>query len=150
MEEVFRETIWVRIGTLQDLRKEAKRVPPEEGEAIVVGAVGSAAPWFLTSWAEDMEVEFMIDTGCQVTILATSVFERMCAADPQVRSRLRLCGRRLVSADSSPLTVKGELELNIAFPGLSCDMLFVVASIGSDGLLGTEVLQSCLSHQLDI
>ena len=43
-----------------------------------------------------MEVEFMIDTGCQVTILAMSVFERMCAADPQVRSRLRPCGRRLV------------------------------------------------------
>ena len=92
----------------------------------------------------------MIDTGCQVTILATSVFERMCAADPQVRSRLRPCGRRLVSADSSPLIVKGELELNIVFPGLSCDMLFVVASIGSDGLLGTEALQSCLPHQLDI
>ena len=29
--------------------------------------------------------------------------------------RLRLCGRRLVSADSSPLTVKGELELNVVF-----------------------------------
>ena len=87
-----------------------------------------------------MEVEFMIDTGCQVTILATSVFERMGAADPQVRSRLRLCGRRLVSADSSLLTVKGELELNVVFPGLSCDMLFVVASIGSDGLLDTEAL----------
>ena len=29
-------------------------------------------------------------------------------------------------------------------------MLFVVASIGSDGLLGTEALQSCLPHQLDL
>ena len=67
----------------------------------------------------------MIDTGCQVTILATSVFERMCASDPQVRSRLRPCGRWLVSADSSPLTVKGELEM-------------------------TEALQSCLPHQLDL
>ena len=28
-------------------------------------------------------------------------------------------------------------------------MLFVVANIGSDGLLGTEALQLCLSHQLD-
>ena len=27
-------------------------------------------------------------------------------------------------------------------------MLFVVANIGSDGLLGTESLQSCLPHQL--
>ena len=92
----------------------------------------------------------MIDTGCQVTILATSVFERMCAADPQVRSSLRPCEHRLVSADSSPLTMKGELELNVVFPGLSCDMLFVVASIGSDGLLGMEALQSCLPHQLDL
>ena len=71
---------------------------PEEGEAIVVGAVGSEAPWFLTGWTNDVEVEFMIDTGCQVTILATSVFEEMCAADPQVRSRIRPCARRLVSA----------------------------------------------------
>ena len=133
-----------------DPLKEVERAQPEDGEDIVVGAVSSAAPWFLTGWASDMEVEFMIDTGCQVTILATSVFERMCAADTQVRSRLRPWGRRLVSADSSPLTVKGELELSVVFPGLSCDMLFVVASIGSDGLLGTEALQSCLPHQLDL
>ena len=76
---------------------------PEEGEAIVVGAVGSAAPWFLMGWTNDVEVEFMIDTGCQVTILATSVFEKMCAADPQVQFRIRPCARRLVSADSFPV-----------------------------------------------
>ena len=35
----------------------------------MVGAVGSAAPWFLTGWTHDVEVEFMIDTGFQVTIL---------------------------------------------------------------------------------
>ena len=82
---------------------EDERLSPDDGEAIVVGAVGSAAPWFLTGWAGEVEIKFMIDTGCQVTILATSVFERMCTSD--------LCGRRLVSADSSPLTVKGELEV---------------------------------------
>ena len=98
-----------------DVRKEAHRVPLEEGEAIVVGAIGSAAPWFLTGWAKDMEVEFMIDSGCQVTIFPTSVFERMCAKNPQVRAGLHSCGRRLVSADSSPLTVKGELELTVVF-----------------------------------
>ena len=89
----------------------------DSAEAIVVGAVGSAAPWFLTGWAEGVEVDFMIDTGCQVTILATSVFERMCVSDPQVQSRLRPCGRRLVSADSSPLTVCGELDMT-CFSGL--------------------------------
>ena len=30
----------------------------EEHEAIVVGAVGTGAPWFLTGWAEGTEVEF--------------------------------------------------------------------------------------------
>ena len=113
-------------GTLPDVPKEANRVPLEEGEAIVVGAIGSVAPWFLTGWASDMEVEFMIDTGCQMTILAMSVFERMCAADPQLRARLSPCERWLVLADSFPLTVKGELELTVVFPGLSCAMLFVV------------------------
>ena len=37
-----------------------------------------------------------------------------------------------------PLTVMGELDLKVVFPGLCCDMLFVVANIGSDGLLGKE------------
>ena len=97
--------------SLLDVRPEAEWAQPEAGEAIVVGAVGSAAPWFLTGWANDVEVQFMIDTGCQVTILATMVFERMCTADPMVRSNLRPCRRRLVSADSSPLTVKGELSV---------------------------------------
>ena len=36
------------------------------------------------------------------------------------------------------------------FPGLSGNMVLVVASIGSEGLLGTEALQSCLPHQLDL
>ena len=120
----------------------------DEPEAIVVGAVSTGAPWFLNGWAEGTEVEFMIDTGCQVTILATSVFERMSAADPMIGSRLRPCSRRLFSADSSPLMVRGELCMTIVFPGLQCDMLLVVASIGSEGLLGTDVLQSCLPHHV--
>ena len=107
-----------------DGRPEATRIPPEAGNAIVVGAVGSAAPWFLTGWAHEVEVEFMIDIGFQVTILATTIFERMCTVDPMVRSSLRPCRRRLVSADSSPLTVKGELELNVVFPGLCCEYWF--------------------------
>ena len=109
---------------------------PESGEAIVVGMIGSVAPWFLTRWAHDVEIEFMIDTGCQVTILSITVFQCMCVAKPEVHSALQICRRRLVSADSSPLTVQGQLELDIVFPGLCCKMLFVVANIGSDGLLG--------------
>ena len=122
-------------------RPEATGSRSETGETIVVGAIGSAAPWFLTGWTHEVEIEFMIDTV---------VFERMCTLDPKVRSELRPCRRRLVSAHSSPLMVQGELELSVVFPGLCCDMLFVVANIVSDGLLGTEALQSYLPHQLDL
>ena len=115
-----------------------------------MGAVGSAAPWFLTGWTNEVEVEFMIDTGSQVTILATSVFEKMCMVHPQVKFRIRPCTRRLVSANSSPLTVIGKIDLDVVFPGLKCSMCCVVASIGSDGLLGKEAPQSCLPHQLDL
>ena len=52
----------------------------------------------------------------------------------------------LTTKDAYPL----QLELDIVFPGLCCRMLFVVANIGSDGLLGTEALQSYLPHQLDL
>ena len=121
-----------------------------EGDAIMVGAVGSAASWFLTGWTNDVEVEFMIDTGCQVTILATSGLKRMCEVHPQLKAELVPCTQSLVSADSSPLLVLGRINLNVVFPGLRCDMCCVVASIGSDGLLGTEALQSCLPHQLDL
>ena len=117
----------------------------EAGEAIVVGAIGSAAPWFLTGWAHDVEM-----SGCQVIILSTTVFQRMCTVNQVVCFALQPCRSRLVSADSSPLMVQGQLELDIVFPGLDCAMMFVVASIGSDGLLGTEALQSYLPHQLDL
>ena len=110
-------------------------MPQDSGEVIVVGTVGSAAPWFLTGWTEKVKIDFMIDTGCQ-----RKVFERMCVSDPRVLSRLRPCGRRLVSADSSPLTVRGELDMTVVFPGLSCDMILVVASIGSAGNGGFAVM----------
>ena len=41
---------------LRDIRKEDKRPSPEDGEAIVVGTVGSAALWFLTGGAEEVEI----------------------------------------------------------------------------------------------
>ena len=44
-----------------DVRTEDTRSSPDDGEAIVVGAVGSAAPLFLTGWADEVEIEFMID-----------------------------------------------------------------------------------------
>ena len=76
-----RDLNWTRGRARVDVCTEEQELPKENNEAIVVGAAGSGAPWFLTGWAEGTEVEFMINTECQVTILVTSVFERMCASD---------------------------------------------------------------------
>ena len=141
------EQMLISSGGLSDSSMEPD---PDEGDPIMVGVVGSAAPWYLTGWTNDVEVEFMIDTGCQVTILATSVFDKICDIHPEVKLGLVPCTQRLVSADSSPLIVRGRINLNVIFPGLRCDMSCVVAEIGTDGLLGTEALQSCLPHQLDL
>ena len=46
--------------------------------------------------------------------------------------------------------VQGELDMTVVFEGLSCSMVLVVASIGSEDLLGMEALQSCLPQQLDL
>ena len=107
--------------TPRDVRTEDQRLSPEEEEAIVVGAVGSAAPWFLTGLIRDARSQSWLHQCLNECVL-------------------RPCERRLVSADSSPLSVKGEIELTNVFPGLSCHMLLVVANIGSDGLMGTEAL----------
>ena len=40
--------------------------------------------------------------------------------------------------------------MDIVFLGLQCDIWCVVAGIGTDGLLGTDALWSCLPHQLDL
>ena len=147
MEEVVRETIGVRIvhsrtsvrrpnGSLQKRgRLLARR---HHGFWRVRRKIWKSSLWLspITKWRSWLR---RCLNGCVRLIRKW---------DPD--SRLRPCGHRLVSADSSPLTVKGELEFNIVFPGLGCDMLFMVASIGSDGLLGTEAMHACLPHQLDL
>ena len=40
----------------------------EEHEAIVVGAIGTGAPRFLTGWSEGTKVEFMIVTEYDVGV----------------------------------------------------------------------------------
>ena len=100
-------------------------------------------PYMLPGWsAEKVDGKNMM--------ISPRMFERMCVTEPQFRDRLRPCRRRLVLADSSPLLVCGELCMTVVFPGLQCGMTLAIASIGSERLLGMEVLQSCLPHQLNL
>ena len=84
----------------------------------------------------------MIDTGCQVTILSATVFQRMCVVKPEVHYALQVCRRRLVSADSSPLTVQGQLELDIVFPGLTTSVGLVDRSNVGGGMVYVTVTKN--------
>ena len=72
-----------------------------EPEAIVEGAVGTGSPWLLTGWVEGTEVEFMIDSRCQVTILATSCVPPTRVSGPAPTMPLVVGINRLVSIDGT-------------------------------------------------
>ena len=92
-----------------------------------MGAVGTGAPWFLNGWAEGTEVEFMIDTECSCDV---GIWVDACGR-PSVTAPVPPVRPAVVSANSSPLMVHGELCMSVAFPGLRCDMTLVIGSIGS-------------------
>ena len=56
MPRVVSEPQLVEEPLLED-RPEAAGSRSETGEAIVVGAIGSAAPWFLTGWTHEVEID---------------------------------------------------------------------------------------------
>ena len=86
----------------------------------------------LAGWAEGAEFEFMIDTGCRVTMhfgdvsFGVNVYHR--PADPGSAPAMppAVGIGIIVSIDGMCMTV--------VFPGLQCDMMLVVASIGFEGL----------------
>ena len=66
------------------------------------------------------------------------------------RTKIDFWRRRCLNECQRWLVAAVGLCIFCVFPGLQCEMMLVVASIGSEGLLGTEVLQSCLPHQFDL
>ena len=87
----------------------------------------------MSGQVETMTVDWLVDTGCSITILSSHVFFKIHPDD-----RPELCGpnRDLVSADSSPLKVSGEAKFNITVGQKTVSHLTVVADISNDGLLG--------------
>ena len=93
------------------------------------------------------EVEWLIDTGCNVTILSADVFNRI---PVHRRPKLHKSEQRLGQADGTPLDVVGEIVVTLMIGPQKYRSRVIVASCLMDGLLGMDLLQlsgACLDLQ---
>ena len=66
-------------------RSQAKVDTVEEGSDSFLGAVSShdnttTSPWVVTVWLNDTLVQFQIDTGAEVTVIPTGLYEKLSGA----------------------------------------------------------------------
>ena len=94
-------------------------------------------------------VNFLIDTGATVSLVAPHIYH-LCAAQlgkPPVIDEL---GKPILTADMTPLNVKGTTKLSFAVKGMSFQHQMVVMSeLDIDGILGLDFMQK-YSCSIDI
>ena len=88
-------------------RSQAKVDTVEEGSDSFLGAVSShdnttTNPWVVTMWLNDTLVQFQIDTGAEVTVIPTGLYEKLSEAS------LHPPQRTLHGASQNVLPVKGQ------------------------------------------
>ena len=87
---------------------------------------------------QDQPVDWLIDTGCDPTIISQKIFSQIPA---RKRPSLRPFGTELVQADGTPLPVEGiaTMTIKLGKQSLQCDV--VVGDLESEGLLGVGLLK---------
>ena len=93
---------------------------------------------------EQIQVEWLIDTGCTITIVSSRSYHLMQADE---RPQLKACTKQLLSADDSPITILGQAMMNIIVGKKLVQHTVIVADIADDGILGTDFLRQ---HQIII
>jgi len=87
----------------------------------------------------NVSMEWLIDTGSNVTIISEKVFCTIPTADRPV---LKPFGETLSTADGSPLGVLGEATFPIHVGGLQVNQTVLVARFTIQGILGMDFLES--------
>ena len=84
-----------------------------------------------------MDMEWLVDTGCNVTFLSADVFNRV---PVHKRPRLFKSEQQLGQADGTPLDVVGEINVTLMIGPQKYRCRVVVANCLMDGLLGMNLL----------
>ena len=93
---------------------------------------------YISGQAESKNVDWLVDTGCSVTILSEKIFHKI---HPDDRPELHPPSKQLLSADGSPMKVLGESMFNISVGHKTVSHFTIVAEISNDGLLGIDFLK---------
>ena len=94
-------------------------------------------------------VNFLIDTGATVSLVAPNIYH-LCAAQLGKPAVIDELGKPILTADMTPLKVKGTTKLSFAVKGMSFQHQMVVMSdLDIDGILGLDFMQK-YSCSIDI
>ena len=86
-------------------------------------------------------VNFLIDTGATVSLVAPHIYH-LCAAQLGKTPVIDELGKPILTADMTPLKVKGTTKLSFAVKGMSFQHQMVVMSdLDIDGILGLDFMQ---------
>ena len=94
--------------------------------------------FFVKGKAENVHVDWLVDTGCTSTSLSARIFNRF---RPDERPDLERYTGNLRSADDSPIQVKGKAVINIQLGQTLVQHSVIVAEVMNNGLLGLDFLQ---------
>ena len=94
-------------------------------------------------------VNFLIDTGATVSLVAPHIYN-LCAAQLGAPPVINELGKPILTADMSPLNVKGTTKVSFAVKGMSFQHQMVVMSeLDIDGILGLDFMKK-YSCSIDI
>ena len=94
--------------------------------------------FYVTGHAENISVDWLVDTGCTITILSE---RRFSALKDEERPVLSTYEKELKSVDDENLKVLGQIECNIEIGNRLFQHTCVVANIANDGLLGFDFMK---------
>ena len=113
---------------------------PEErppSHHIQVRAAGRDTGMFLRGMVSGTQVEWLVDTGCSTTILSSRKYDE---ASPADRPALQPYVGTLLSADNTPILVRGCASVRLQLHGRRLQHEVIVADIANEGLLGLDFL----------
>ena len=93
---------------------------------------------YVTGKIRDVEMQWLLDTGCSLSIVSTDVFERIPVSD---RPKLGYNEVQMKTADGSILPDLGKVHLKVRVDKREYMHPFVVARLTNDGILGTDFLR---------
>ena len=93
---------------------------------------------YITGKVQGIEVEWLLDTGCSLSIISAEVYQRI---PEECRPKLEKNPVPMRTADGSTLADLGVVQMKVWIDQQEIEHEFVVASLTNEGILGTDFLR---------